>query len=72
MGERLIDIDILYFNSHEYKSEELTIPHPEIANRRFTLIPLSELAPEMIHPSIKKTQQQLLNDCNDQLSGIPA
>jgi len=66
-GARLIDIDILYFNSHEYSTEQLTIPHPEIPNRRFTLIPMAELAPNMIHPSLNKTQEELLVACQDSL-----
>lgn len=66
-GERLIDIDILYFGSHEIQNEDLVIPHPEIQNRRFTLAPLAEMAPSFIHPVLKKTQQELLEDCVDPL-----
>ncbi|MCO6358348.1 2-amino-4-hydroxy-6-hydroxymethyldihydropteridine diphosphokinase [Roseivirga pacifica] len=66
-GERLIDIDILYFGSHEIQNEDLVIPHPEIQNRRFTLAPLAEIAPSFIHPVLKKTQQELLDDCVDLL-----
>jgi len=49
-GPRLIDLDILFFDDLEYKSEILTIPHPEIAKRAFVLIPLMEIAPNYIHP----------------------
>ncbi|WP_422354778.1 2-amino-4-hydroxy-6-hydroxymethyldihydropteridine diphosphokinase [Roseivirga pacifica] len=66
-GERLIDIDILYFGSHEIQNEDLVIPHPEIQNRRFTLAPLAEMAPSFIHPILKKTQQELLDNCVDLL-----
>ncbi|MHA7102872.1 2-amino-4-hydroxy-6-hydroxymethyldihydropteridine diphosphokinase [Roseivirga pacifica] len=66
-GERLIDIDILYFGSHEIQNEDLVIPHPEIQNRRFTLAPLAEMSPDFIHPVLKKTQQELLEDSVDPL-----
>ena len=46
----------------------LTLPHPELQNRRFTLVPMSELAPQFVHPVLGKTQQQLLEDCADSLA----
>ncbi len=66
-GERTIDIDILYADSLIIQNAELTIPHPEIQNRRFTLVPLNEVAPEFIHPSIQKTNSELLAACVDPL-----
>lgn len=66
-GERLIDIDILYYNEDIIETENLVIPHPEIINRRFTLIPLAEIAPNYIHPIIKKNQSALLEICPDKL-----
>lgn len=65
--ERTIDIDILYFNNNIINSETLTIPHPEIPNRRFTLVPLCEITPELIHPIFHKTQLELLDNCEDGL-----
>jgi len=53
-GPRLIDLDILFYDDLKYKSEKLTIPHPEIANRAFVLVPLMEIAPNYIHPVIHK------------------
>ena len=53
-GPRLIDLDILFYDAMEYKSEKLTIPHPEIANRAFVLVPLMEIAPNYIHPVTHK------------------
>ncbi len=53
-GPRLIDLDILFFDDLEYKSEKLTIPHPEIDNRAFVLVPLMEIAPNYIHPVCHK------------------
>lgn len=66
-GSRLIDIDILYFNDITFETEDLKIPHPEIQNRRFTLAPMAEIAPDFIHPSLQKSQTQLLEECADPL-----
>lgn len=66
-GERLIDIDILYFDNLIVNTENLVIPHPEIANRRFTLIPLVEIAARFTHPILGKTQTELLANCKDEL-----
>lgn len=69
MGPRVIDIDILFMeNFNSTSTPNLTIPHPAIAQRRFVLIPLVELMPNYIHPTIKKTMQQLLQECTDELS----
>jgi 2-amino-4-hydroxy-6-hydroxymethyldihydropteridine diphosphokinase len=62
---RTIDIDILYFNSIHMKSPHLTIPHPEIQNRRFTLLPLTEINPSFFHPILNKSNSELLDLCSD-------
>ena len=49
---RIIDIDILFYNARIIKTEELTIPHPRLAERAFVLIPLSEIAPGLVHPEL--------------------
>lgn len=64
---RTIDIDILYFNKDHIQSPTLTVPHPEIPNRRFVLIPLNDLSPNYVHPVLKKTNEQLLKKCTDTL-----
>jgi 2-amino-4-hydroxy-6-hydroxymethyldihydropteridine diphosphokinase len=64
---RIIDIDILYFNREIIKSEQLTVPHPAIQDRRFVLVPLNELSPNFIHPELKKTNHELLIKCSDKL-----
>jgi 2-amino-4-hydroxy-6-hydroxymethyldihydropteridine diphosphokinase len=64
---RIIDIDILFFNKQIIAEKILTVPHPEIQNRRFVLIPLNELSPNFKHPVIKKTMHQLLVNCYDTL-----
>lgn len=66
--ERTIDIDILFYDGLILKSNNLEIPHPRIAERKFVLAPLSEVVPDFIHPVSHKTMRQLLMQCNDQLS----
>lgn len=67
-GSRIIDIDVLYFNNEIIESPKLIVPHPQIQNRRFTLIPLVELNPNYLHPKIQKTNSELLELCQDTLS----
>lgn len=66
-GERLIDLDILYYADEVLETEEIMIPHPRIAERRFCLVPLCEITPLLVHPVLKKTQLQLLEECSDKL-----
>ncbi|MCW5911778.1 MAG: 2-amino-4-hydroxy-6-hydroxymethyldihydropteridine diphosphokinase [Cyclobacteriaceae bacterium] len=66
-GARTLDIDLLYHGNAILKTPELTLPHPALHLRRFTLIPLVEIAPDFVHPVLLKTQQQLLDECPDSL-----
>ncbi|MBY0425562.1 MAG: 2-amino-4-hydroxy-6-hydroxymethyldihydropteridine diphosphokinase [Cytophagales bacterium] len=66
-GSRTMDIDILYFNDSIISLENLTVPHPQIEYRRFTLIPLCEIAPDFLHPVFAKSNRELLRNCDDQL-----
>ncbi len=66
-GERTIDIDILYAYELVLNLPELKIPHPEIQNRKFALVPLVEIAPDYFHPIFKKTNKELLSVCTDAL-----
>lgn len=67
-GPRWIDIDILFYADWHLEAEGLVIPHPEISRRRFVLEPLSELAPGLMHPVLKKTISELLRECKDPLA----
>lgn len=67
-GPRTIDIDILFFNKDFFNSDHIKIPHPELANRRFALEPLKDIAAGYKHPVLKKTVRQLLKDCPDPLA----
>lgn len=64
---RIIDIDILFYSNFIIKTPSLTIPHPEIQNRRFALSPLCELDPDYLHPVLHKTIRELLAECPDPL-----
>ncbi|MFD0749983.1 2-amino-4-hydroxy-6-hydroxymethyldihydropteridine diphosphokinase [Mucilaginibacter calamicampi] len=66
-GSRLIDIDILFYNDEIIKQDALEIPHPELQNRRFTLEPLAEIAPGLVHPVLNKTMLELKNQLTDSL-----
>ena len=66
-GSRIIDIDILFYNDLVLDTPGLVIPHPFLQERRFTLIPLAEIAPAYVHPKLHKTVTELLEDCPDTL-----
>jgi 2-amino-4-hydroxy-6-hydroxymethyldihydropteridine diphosphokinase len=66
-GPRPIDIDLLLYNDRIIKLPSLTVPHPEMHNRKFTLVPLRELSPELIHPLFRKTISILDDECSDSL-----
>ncbi len=65
---RVIDIDILFFNNEIIHTENLIVPHPQIQNRRFVLVPLQEIVPFYRHPLLKKTAKELLLICPDKLN----
>jgi len=67
-GPREIDVDLLLYNGLVLEDHEhgLILPHPELHRRRFVLVPLVELAPKLVHPSLKKTLRQLLAELPDE------
>ena len=70
-GERIIDLDILFYEDVVINDERITVPHPGIPFRRFTLLPLQEIAPKLVHPVLNKTIEELLEECPDQLEVWP-
>lgn len=64
-GSRIIDLDILLFGKEVIEKRNLKVPHPELQNRRFVLIPLSELAPQLIHPKLNVSINDLLTGLKD-------
>lgn len=66
-GPRTIDIDLLLFDDQVLNDPAVTVPHPQLPRRRFALAPLAEIAADIIHPVLKKTIRQLLDECPDQL-----
>jgi 2-amino-4-hydroxy-6-hydroxymethyldihydropteridine diphosphokinase len=67
LGPRIIDIDILLFENEIHDLRFLKIPHPEMQNRRFVLVPLAEINSTLQHPVLKKTIAELLEECPDLL-----
>jgi 2-amino-4-hydroxy-6-hydroxymethyldihydropteridine diphosphokinase len=66
-GPRRIDIDILLYDDITLNTPTLTIPHPQLPSRRFTLLPLGEIAPTLCHPVSGLTIQTLIDQCTDPL-----
>ncbi|MHA7130961.1 2-amino-4-hydroxy-6-hydroxymethyldihydropteridine diphosphokinase [Algoriphagus namhaensis] len=64
-GDRVMDIDILFFGERVLDLERLKVPHPYLAARRFTLVPLAELMPDYRHPVLGFTLKELLLRCPD-------
>jgi 2-amino-4-hydroxy-6-hydroxymethyldihydropteridine diphosphokinase len=64
-GPRIIDIDILFFGTKKINDKDLVIPHPEIKNRNFVLVPMMEIAGDLIHPVLNKTIEEIYDECKD-------
>lgn len=70
-GPRTIDLDILFYGDLLLNYQELTIPHLHLAERKFVLLPLCEIAPAFVHPILHKTVEELLKECPDEGRVIP-
>lgn len=68
MGPRVIDIDILLIDDLILNTAALVLPHPALAERRFALLPLSEVAADLVHPVLHKNIGRLLDECKDTLN----
>lgn len=64
-GPRTIDLDLLFFKDQLSDTEFLTLPHPRLPARRFVLVPLTELVPNLIHPVIGKSLNEMLSQTKD-------
>jgi 2-amino-4-hydroxy-6-hydroxymethyldihydropteridine diphosphokinase len=65
MGPRTIDLDLLIFKDQQIETEFLTVPHPRLALRRFVLVPLNELVPNLVHPLLERPISELLAQTKD-------
>lgn len=69
-SEREIDIDLLFYGIEIIENDVMNVPHLQIENRRFVLFPMAEIAPDFIHPVLKKSISELLKETTDELNVI--
>jgi len=70
MGPRTIDLDLLIVRDEQVNTDFLKLPHPRLQARRFVLVPLNELVPNLVHPVLAKTIRELLDQTTDESSVI--
>lgn len=63
--EREIDVDILFYGNEVVSTERFSLPHKEVQNRKFVLVPMCEIAEDFLHPVLNKSMKQLLNETKD-------
>ncbi|MDF1573568.1 MAG: 2-amino-4-hydroxy-6-hydroxymethyldihydropteridine diphosphokinase [Bacteroidales bacterium] len=71
-SDRIIDIDMLLYGHMQMDHPRLSLPHPSMGDRRFVLVPLAEMAPELIHPVSGISIREMLEQCSDQSEVLPA
>jgi 2-amino-4-hydroxy-6-hydroxymethyldihydropteridine diphosphokinase len=70
MGPRTIDLDLLIFKDEQVNTEFLTVPHPRLSARRFVLVPLHELVPNLVHPVLGQPIKEILTQTEDRSSVV--
>ncbi len=70
-GDRIIDIDVLLYGDRRFEHPRLLLPHPSMGDRRFVLVPLADIAPDLIHPVSGISISQMLQECSDQSEVAP-
>ncbi|MFD1871818.1 2-amino-4-hydroxy-6-hydroxymethyldihydropteridine diphosphokinase [Hymenobacter bucti] len=69
-GARTLDVDILFYGAEIIATPTLVVPHPALPARRFALVPLAEIAPQLVHPQLHQTVAELLASCPDPLAVV--
>jgi 2-amino-4-hydroxy-6-hydroxymethyldihydropteridine diphosphokinase len=64
-GPRIIDLDILFYDAQELQEKDLEVPHPRLHERKFVLVPLNEIAPDLKHPVLKRTISEILAELKE-------
>jgi 2-amino-4-hydroxy-6-hydroxymethyldihydropteridine diphosphokinase len=67
---RTIDIDILFYGDEVIDTPDLTVPHSSLPNRAFALVPMAEIAPDLVHPVSKKTMETILKEIKNGVQGV--